>query len=252
MVSSNVSPDFCFQEATGPLFLGMFFFAAAAFLGVFLILIAVNFSLKCCKKTDVIPWRIAISIASAIAYALSILFFFTYQYAVRQFVAEEFDEREWGYGQYLALFTWIPLLLEFLYIFFCKFHLSYRYHKVANDRTVGVAKAKEGKLPFPYSVIFVEEKAPKSRPHKTLSKSDLEMTPSSEAIVDQKTPMLTVRPDLPHGISDNSITAVSTSYNSQYTTQYPNQYPAQHPAQYPAQYPQAGQYPNQNTGYHGI
>ena len=38
------------------------------------------------------------------------------------------SEMEWSFGQLLALATWVPLLVEFIYVLCCKSTLSYEYY----------------------------------------------------------------------------------------------------------------------------
>lgn len=79
--------------------------------------------LRCCRRSrrqEPLPWSLTFSVSSVFSFGLSAVAYFTVKFSVWDSVGDSYEENKWGFGQWLALFAWAPVLAELLYIYFCK------------------------------------------------------------------------------------------------------------------------------------
>jgi hypothetical protein len=85
---------------------------------------------------------------------------------------------EWSFGQLLALATWIPVSVEWVYILICKFATYILAYKAeAKTIAVGLKRGLEGHVPQGYAVIVTghTEAAQASQVHHNLPANTVDL-----------------------------------------------------------------------------
>lgn len=79
-------------------------------------------------------WMTSVLAFIAMGQIWSVLRIQQQQKALASTVGEKFTDNEWGFGQFLAVFVWLPVLVEFVYYLMCKLlpkHIYLRRRKLS-------------------------------------------------------------------------------------------------------------------------
>lgn len=80
---------------------------------------------------------------------------------VHRLAGEKFEDDELGYGQIVAALLWLPVVVEYGYIFSCEYHPSWSIHTVVLmtyiSFTVGAKRGLRGRLPTTYTAVRIRD-----------------------------------------------------------------------------------------------
>lgn len=125
-------------------------------------------SRRCVIKWD---WRTSFRIANGVlCFAVACCFiglFHRYRHSIHMLTGGSDKDSDWQFGQVLALATWVPVVVDFLAILFCKSFkavLYYSFGMVTDIILDGPERGMSGKLSSHYRVVPNNESDEKDEP----------------------------------------------------------------------------------------